>query len=94
MQTESINKITNGMSSADFNQLLNDQDKPFFDRAGQGRYSPASTIKPAIGLYGLENKIIEYKEPEGILEINVKDGIDYYDAFCKPIDIHWHFSPF
>lgn len=33
-----------------------------------------------------ENKIIEYKEPEGILEINVKDGIDYYDAFCKPIE--------
>ena len=35
-----------------------------------------------------ENKIIEYKEPEGILEINVKDGIDYYDAFCKPIDMN------
>ena len=49
------------MSSADFNQLLNDQDKPFFDRAGQGRYSPASTIKPAIGLYGLENKIIDWE---------------------------------
>jgi penicillin-binding protein 2 len=49
------------MSSADFNQLLNDQDKPFFDRAGQGRYSPASTIKPAIGLYGLENQIIDWE---------------------------------
>ena len=57
----SINKITNGMSQADFNQLLNDKDKPFFDRAGQGRYSPASTIKPAIGLYGLENKIIDWE---------------------------------
>ena len=56
-----INKITNGMSQADFNQLLNDKDKPFFDRAGQGRYSPASTIKPAIGLYGLENKIIDWE---------------------------------
>ena len=56
-----INKITNGMSSADFNQLLNDEDKPFFDRAGQGRYSPASTIKPAIGLYGLENQIIDWE---------------------------------
>ena len=49
------------MSQADFNQLLNDKDKPFFDRAGQGRYSPASTIKPAIGLYGLENKIIDWE---------------------------------
>jgi penicillin-binding protein 2 len=49
------------MSQADFNQLLNDKDKPFFDRAGQGRYSPASTIKPAIGLYGLEKKIIDWE---------------------------------
>jgi len=32
----------------------------FFDRVSQGRYSPASTIKPAIGLYGLENKIINW----------------------------------
>ena len=43
------------------NKLLNDKDKAFFDRAGQGRYSPASTIKPAIGLYGLENKIIDWE---------------------------------
>ena len=49
------------MSSADFNQLLNDQDKPFFDRAGQGRYSPASTIKPAIGLFGLETGLIDWR---------------------------------
>ena len=56
-----INKITNGMSSKEFSKLLNDKDKPFFDRAGQGRYSPASTIKPAIGLYGIENKIIDWE---------------------------------
>ena len=57
----SINKITSGMSSQEFNELLNDKNKPFFDRAGQGRYSPASTIKPAIGLYGIENKIIDWE---------------------------------
>ena len=34
-----------------------------------------------------ENKVIEYKEPEGILEIQVKDGIDYYDAFCNPVEM-------
>ena len=56
-----INAIANGLSSDEFNQLANDKNKPFFDRAGQGRYSPASTIKPAIGLYGIENKIIDWK---------------------------------
>ena len=55
-----LNRIANGMSVTDFNKLLNDTDKPFFDRAGQGRYSPASTIKPAIGLFGIENEIIDW----------------------------------
>mgnify|MGYP001063695202 FL=1 len=55
-----LNRIANGMSSNDFDKLLNDNNKPFFDRAGQGRYSPASTIKPAIGLFGIENEIIDW----------------------------------
>ena len=55
-----INEIANGLSSDEFNKLLNDNNKPFFDRAGQGRYSPASTIKPAIGLYGIENDIVNW----------------------------------
>ena len=56
----SVNKIANGLSNKEFQKLLNDKNKPFFDRAAQGRYSPASTIKPAIGLYGLESKIIDW----------------------------------
>ena len=57
----SVNDITNGLSQKEFNKLLNDNDKPFFDRAGQGRYSPASTIKPAIGLFGLEKDLIDWQ---------------------------------
>ena len=56
----SVNKIANGLSNKEFQKLLNDKNKPFFDRAAQGRYSPASTIKPAIGLYGLESNIINW----------------------------------
>tara|TARA_B100000945_G_scaffold137358_1_gene109690 strand:+ start:1019 stop:2857 length:1839 start_codon:yes stop_codon:yes gene_type:complete len=56
----SVNKIANGLSSKEFQKLLNDKNKPFFDRAVQGRYSPASTIKPAIGLYGIEKGIIDW----------------------------------
>ena len=56
----SSNDISNGISSKAFNALINDPNKPFFDRASQGRYSPASTIKPAIGLYGLEEGLIDW----------------------------------
>ncbi len=56
----STNAISNGISSKEFNALIQDNNKPFFDRASQGRYSPASTIKPAIALFGIENNIIDW----------------------------------
>jgi penicillin-binding protein 2 len=63
----SINKLSNGMSENEFQALINNTDKPFFNRALQGRYPPASTIKPAIGMYGLSNNIVnwdfEMKDP-------------------------------
>ena len=63
----SINKLSNGMSENEFQALINDPDKPFFNRALQGRYPPASTIKPAIGMFGLSNNIVnwdfELKDP-------------------------------
>jgi penicillin-binding protein 2 len=45
--TYSINELSNGMSENNFQTLINNSDKPFFNRAAQGRYPPASTIKPA-----------------------------------------------
>ncbi len=56
----SINKLSNGMSENEFQALINNKDKPFFNRALQGRYPPASTIKPAIGMYGLSNNIVNW----------------------------------
>ena len=56
----SVNKIANGLSQKEFNELINDDSKPFFDRAAQGRYSPASTIKPAIALFGIEEDILDW----------------------------------
>ncbi len=65
--TYSINQLSNGMNEDDFQTLVNNSDKPFFNRALQGRYPPASTIKPAIGMYGLSNNIVnwdfEIKDP-------------------------------
>ena len=63
----SINKLSNGMNEIEFQDLINDPNKPFFNRAIQGRYPPASTIKPAIGMYGLSKNIVnwdfEMKDP-------------------------------
>ena len=56
----SINKISNGMDEKEFQDLINNPEKPFFNRALQGRYPPASTIKPAIGMYGLAKGIIDW----------------------------------
>ena len=65
--TFSINDLSNGMNEDDFKDLINDSDKPFFNRALKGRYPPASTIKPAIGIYGVSNDIVnwdfEMKDP-------------------------------
>ena len=58
----SINKLSNGMSVKEFQDLIQDPDKPFFNRALQGRYPPASTIKPAIGMFGLSNNLINWSE--------------------------------
>jgi penicillin-binding protein 2 len=63
----SINNLSNGMNEDAFQDLINDSDKPFFNRALKGRYPPASTIKPAIGMYGVSNNIVnwdfEMKDP-------------------------------
>ena len=65
--TYSINQLSNGMNEDDFQILINDPNKPFFNRALKGRYPPASTIKPAIGMYGVSNNIVnwdfEMKDP-------------------------------
>ena len=56
----SINKLANGLSIEEFKNLTTDPSKPFFNRAIQGRYPPASTIKPAIGMFGLNNQLINW----------------------------------
>lgn len=48
------NLFVNGIGQADYSALLNDPDKPLLDRAARGAYPPGSTIKPLLGLGGLE----------------------------------------
>ena len=55
------------------------KDAPFFNRAISGSYPPASTIKPFIGLLGLEEQIINEKtiiEDNGFFQLK-EDGRKY-----------------
>jgi len=48
------NLFVDGISVADYQALRDSPDKPLFNRAIRGQYPPGSTIKPFIGLGGLE----------------------------------------
>lgn len=52
------NLFVTGISYKNYNALRDDLDIPLFDRVIQGRYPPASTIKPMIGLAALTNRVI------------------------------------
>ncbi len=54
------NLFVHGISSKNYKKLLNSKDLPLINRTVQG-YPPASTIKPFIGLLGLDSKVITPK---------------------------------
>lgn len=49
-----INMFVNGISTTNYNALRTSLDLPLFNRSLQGQYPPGSTLKPIIGLAGLE----------------------------------------
>jgi len=48
------NLFVNGINHIDYNTLMNAEDKPLLSRPTSGGYLPGSTIKPYVGLAGLE----------------------------------------
>jgi penicillin-binding protein 2 len=48
------NPFVNGIGRAEYAALLNDPARPLFNRVLMGGYEPGSTIKPFVGLAGLE----------------------------------------
>jgi len=73
------NLFINGIDSATFHALSHSIDKPLFNRVLKGRYPPGSTIKPFIGLAGLEYGVIT---PEYSIEdpgwFQLPNNPDYY----------------
>jgi len=53
------NKFARGISAPDYRALLEDLDRPLFNRVLRGIYPPGSTIKPMMALAGLEYGVIE-----------------------------------
>ena len=49
------NLFVNGISHADYNALTNNMSRPLFDRNLHGGSPPGSTLKPFMGLAGLES---------------------------------------
>jgi len=58
MPTFDPNIFVNGVDTKTYTALSTSPDRPLFNRALQGQYPPGSTIKPFIGLAGLEEKVI------------------------------------
>ena len=52
------NLFVNGISSADYSALRDSLDVPLFNRAIQGQYPPGSTVKPMMGMAGLESGLV------------------------------------
>ncbi|MHA7814852.1 MAG: penicillin-binding protein 2 [Pseudohaliea sp.] len=52
------NLFVNGISSRDYGALRDSPDVPLFNRAVQGQYPPGSTIKPLMGIAGLESGLV------------------------------------
>jgi penicillin-binding protein 2 len=56
------NPFVDGISTRAYKALLQDPNKPLFNRAIKGAYPPGSTIKPFMGLAGLEMDFLELTE--------------------------------
>ncbi len=54
------NLFVEGISSKAYRALQGNRDNPLYDRALRGQYPPGSTVKPFIGLAGLETGTMRY----------------------------------
>lgn len=52
------NLFVNGISTKEYSALRDSLDVPLFNRAVQGAYPPGSTIKPFMGMAGLESGLV------------------------------------
>jgi len=56
------NLFVNGISQEKYSALATSRNRPLFNRALAGQYPPGSTIKPFMGLAGMEYRVIDPEE--------------------------------
>ena len=56
------NLFVTGISTEQYQSMVNSLQTPLFNRAVNGQYSPGSTFKPVMGLAGLANGVISWEE--------------------------------
>ena len=56
------NLFVDGISAKKYAELRDSDDNPLFNRALRGQYPPGSTIKPFIGLAGLEEEVVGFDQ--------------------------------
>ena len=71
--TFDANKFVHGITSKDWQDLINDDKKPLINKSIAGVYPPGSTIKPIVALSALENDVVS---PNTIIEC--KGDIELY----------------
>ncbi|MDJ0740676.1 MAG: penicillin-binding protein 2 [Gammaproteobacteria bacterium] len=54
------NLFVEGISKKNYDALQGDDDRPLYNRALRGQYPPGSTVKPFMGLAGLERNAISF----------------------------------
>ena len=96
-----LNKTENGVPYLKENQI----DAPLFNRVISGSYPPASTIKPFLGLLGLEQKAIDVNtiiNDDGVFQINgegrryrgwKEEGhgeVDLHKAIVESSDVYFY----
>jgi len=71
--TFDANKFVHGITSKDWQELINNTKKPLINKSIAGLYPPGSTIKPIVALSALEHDVVS---PNTIIEC--KGGIELY----------------
>jgi len=56
------NLFVTGISSEQYQSMVNSLQTPLFNRAVNGQYSPGSTFKPLMGLAGISTGVIDWNE--------------------------------
>jgi penicillin-binding protein 2 len=72
------NMFVHGISQQAYNEILNSPGRPLFNRALRGGYEPGSTLKPFVGLAGLDAGVVT-------AETRVfSNGSFYIDGYSRP----------